>query len=192
MRWKTVLTLAVATALVAACSSGTAPTPTATATVRQPTPTATASPTATSTPTASPTATATPAVSVPSLGSLGVIDTYERCVEEGFRVNSLELPRQIVSVAPGTVKSGTSVSLDAVGFRPNSGVEVRVFVPGTTQVTQPLNQTVVSQAGQASMTFAMPDLRVLSGSTTLPPCIGIVVWSPSEIGGAIFLVVAQE
>ncbi len=191
MHWKTVLMLAVATALVAACSSGTTPTTTPTASVRQPTTTSTATPKATSTPTASPAPSATPSLPVPSLGSLGVIDTFERCVEEGFRVNSLELPRQIVSVAPGTVKSGTPVSLSTVGFKPNTGVEARVFIPGTTRISQPLTQTVVSEAGQSSLAFTMPDLRQLSGGA-VPACVGVVVWSPSEVGGAIFLVVAQE
>lgn len=194
MHLKTLVVSAAAAALITACSSGTSPTATPTPVVRQPTSTAT--PTATSTPaaTASPTQTpaATPPVAVPSLGSLGVIDTFERCVQEGFRVNSLELPRQIVSVAPGTVKSGTQVSLSAVGFRPNTGVEVRVFVPGTTRISQPLTQTVVNESGQASASFTTPDLKALSGTASVPACLGVVVWSPSEVGGAIFLVVAQE
>ena len=192
MHFKVILTAAAAAALVSACSSGT--TPTATSTAVRPATTVAAPPTSTATPTpsASPTASATPAVAVPSLGGLGVIDTFERCVQEGFRVNSLELPRQIVTVAPGTVKSGTPVSLSAVGFRPNTGVEVRVFLPGTTRISQPLTQTVVSESGQASASFTMPDLKALSGAPTVPACVGVVVWSPSEVGGAIFLVVAQE
>ncbi len=188
MQVKSMVAWALAVSLVVGCSSGTTPTTTPTAVVRQPTASATPSPSAspTSAPTAS--ATETPAVSLPTLGP---IDTFERCTQEGLIVSRLDLPRQIISMTPGSTKSGTSMALTAQGFRPNTGLEVRVFVPGTSRVSQPLTRTLANESGQTNATFTMPDLKELSGTGNVPVCVGIVLWSPSETGGATFLVTAE-
>jgi hypothetical protein len=128
------------------------------------------------------------------LPTFRIIDSIQACFDAVASVSTLDLPRQIVSVTPGSVRDGGSVTISAVGYRPNTGLEVRTFIPGTNRVSQPLERTVANEAGRASATFAIQNVRALNdaGDTSIPVCLGIVLWSPTEVGGAISFVVPER
>ncbi len=179
----------------AACSSGTTP---STPTVAAKTPSsvataATASATATSRP--SPSATpSTAAPPAPTLGGVGVIDTRAQCFQANDTVRTLDLPRQIQSITPGQVKDGDTLTITGGGFRPRAPLEVRVFAPGTNRISQPLGQTLSDEAGRATVNVVLPSVKLVNqqGDTSIPVCLGVVLWSPTEVGGANLLVVPSE
>jgi hypothetical protein len=190
-RW--VLPWIALAAIAAACSDGTtSASPTAKTSTSTPARTATVAK-ATSTPAASPKATGT-TVATPTLpASIGPIESAERCFTENERVRNLELPRQITSLTPARVSDGDTVTFNAVGFQPNSALEIRIFIPGTDRISQALTQLLSDSSGQASGSFVIPSVRMLNatGDNNVPVCIAVALWSPTQVAGATLLVVPE-
>ncbi len=194
MLWSRVRIASVALAVAvsaAACSSGTVPTATPTPVVR----TATSAPTAATTPAATTVATpvATAAQPPASFDKIGVIGSAEQCFRENESVKALDLPRQILSLSPAMVRDGDTLTLSGAGYRPRSALEVRVFIPGTGRVSQPLTQMLTDEAGRASGSFVLSSVKLLNtpGDTSVPVCMGVVLWSPTEVGGGTILILPQ-
>ncbi len=177
----------------AACSSGTTP---STPTVAARTPSSVAT-TATATATSRPSPSATPSTAappVPTLGGVGVIDSRAQCFRANDAVRTLDLPRQILSISPADVKDGEKLEISAIGYRPRTALEVRVFAPGTNRISQPLAQTLTDEGGRATVGALLPSVKVVNqlGDDSIPVCLGVVLWSPAEAGAAALLVVPSE
>ncbi len=187
------MAFAVLALMASGCSGGTTSTPTATST--RP-PTASVTPTPTAPAKAAATAAPTLVATVTNLGAptFRIIESVQACLDAVAQASTLELPRQIVSVTPASVHDGDSVTITAVGYRPNSALEVRVFIPGTNRISQPLAQTLSTEAGRATATFPIRSVRLLNavGDPNMPLCLGVLLWSPTEVGGAISFVVPER
>ncbi|MFN8639134.1 MAG: hypothetical protein U0360_06675, partial [Dehalococcoidia bacterium] len=136
----------------------------------------------------------TAAPPAPTLGGVGVIDTRAQCFQANDIVRTLDLPRQIQSISPGQVKDGDTLTITAVGYRPRSALEVRVFAPGTNRISQPLGQTLADEGGRATVNVVLSSVKLVNqqGDPAIPVCLGVVLWSPTEVGGATLLVVPSE
>ncbi len=180
-------------AVATACTGGSTPTPAPSPTA-SPRASSSAAPTPSAAPKAEATRVASPSAAAPSLPTFRTIDSIQACLDAVALTSTLDLPRQILSVTPSSIHDGDSVTISAVGYRPNTALEVRAFIPGTNRVSQPLAQTLSTEAGRASATFAIRSVRLLNeaGDPNVPICLGIVLWSPTEVGGAISFVVPER
>lgn len=190
--WR-VLGLALALAVASACTPAASPTPTPTAASKATPSTPAATPSAA--PKGAATATPTQVAGAPQLPRFeGVIDSVARCFTANDLVKTLDLPRQIQSVSPAQVKDGDSITISAAGYRPRTALEVRVFIPGTGRISQPLGQTLSDEGGRASLSFTLANVRLLNdaGDTKIPVCLGVVLWSPTETAGSTVLMVPAQ
>lgn len=188
------LLAAVVLLVAGACSSGTAP---STATVAAKTPSSVPTTAASATPTSRPLPSATPSTAAPpapTLGGVGPIDTRAQCFQANDLVRPLDLPRQILTISPANVKDGDTLTISAIGYRPRTALEVRVFMPGTNRISQPLAQALSDEGGRVNVSAPLPSVKVVNqqGDTAIPVCLGVVLWSPTEVGGATLLVVPAE
>ena len=178
-------------ALVAACETDTTPTASPTASpkssVQQPSTTPTA--TVTVAPTGTPFPVTTPTAAGAATPDPGLY-ARQQCQVENTAVARTGLPRRILVIEPQLVSDGQTLTISGDGYRPNVGVEVRIFLPGTNRVSQPLAQLNSNGAGLVAGVFTVPSLRMLNaeGDTSVPESIGVSLWSPSEQAGASVLV----
>ena len=178
-------------ALAAACADTDA-TPTASPTSSAK---STTQPSATPTATVSVPATSTPfPVTTPPPGSAATpdpgLDARQQCQVANTAVARTGLPRRILVIEPQLVSDGQTLTISADGYRPNTGVEVRLFLPGTDRVSQPLAQLTSNATGLVGGVFTVPSLRLLNAQndTSTPSCLGVSLWSPSEQAGASVLI----